>query len=99
MITLIECVVLCVLFTLAVGAVSLKDPLAGVHNWPPAIQQRALELRLIQPEQMAGSKKSTPKNWRPRWPSPLYLPRLFTLSMARGALRLGLDTAISSGRS
>lgn len=57
MITLIECVVLCVLFTLAVGAVSLKDPLAGVHNWPPAIQQRALELRLIQPEQMAGSKK------------------------------------------
>ena len=29
---LIECVVLCVLFTLAVVAVSLKDPLAGVNN-------------------------------------------------------------------
>lgn len=57
MLILIECVVLCVLFTLAVGLVSLKDPLAGVHNWPPAIQQRAMELGLIKAEQMAGSKK------------------------------------------
>lgn len=57
MIILIECVVLCVLFTLAVGAVSLKDPLAGVHNWPTAIQRRARELGLIQAEQMAGSKQ------------------------------------------
>lgn len=57
MVILIECVVLCVLFTLAVGTISLKAPLAGVHNWPPAIQQRARELGLIQPEQMAGSKK------------------------------------------
>lgn len=57
MIILSECVVLCVLFTLVVGLVSLKDPLAGVHNWPTAIQQRAKELGLIQSEQMAGSKK------------------------------------------
>ena len=54
---MIECVVLCFLFTLAVVTVSLKDPLAGVNNWPPAIQQRARELGLIQSEQMAGSKK------------------------------------------
>lgn len=54
---LIECVVLCALFTLAVGTASLKDPLAGVHNWPPAIQRRAQELGLIQAEQMAGLKK------------------------------------------
>lgn len=57
MILQIECVVLCVLFTLAVVMVNLKDPLTGVHNWPPAIQQRARELGLIQSEQMAGSKK------------------------------------------
>ena len=57
MILLIECVVVCALFTLVVGAVGLKDPLAGVHSWPPAIQQRARELGLIQSEQMAGSKK------------------------------------------
>ena len=55
---LIECVALCVLFTLAVVTVSLKDPLAGVNNWPPAIQQRAKELGLIQSEQMSGSKKA-----------------------------------------
>lgn len=56
MVLLVECVIICALFTLAVGLVSLKDPLAGVHNWPPAIQQRAQELGLIQAEQMAGSK-------------------------------------------
>lgn len=57
MILIIECIVVCALFTLAVGFVSLKDPLAGVDNWPPAIQRRALELGLIQAGQMAGSKK------------------------------------------
>lgn len=56
MILLVECTVVCVLFTLVVAAVSLKDPLAGVHNWPPAIQQRALELGLIQSGQLAGTK-------------------------------------------
>ena len=61
MVLLIECAVLCALFTLAVVAVSLKDPLAGVHNWPPAIQQRAREVGLIQSEQMAGSKKAYAK--------------------------------------
>ena len=54
---LIECASGCVLLTLVVGAIDLKDPLAGVHNWPPEIQRRAKELGLIQSEQMAGSKK------------------------------------------
>ena len=54
MVLLIECAVLCALFTLAVVTVSLKDPTGWVHNWPPAIQQRAREVGLIQ---MAGSKK------------------------------------------
>ena len=54
---LIECASGCVLLTLVVGAVGLKDPLAGVHNWPSEIQRRAKELGLIQPEQMAGSKR------------------------------------------
>ena len=57
MILLTECVAACILFTLVVVAVSLKDPLAQVNNWPPAIQQRARELGLIREEQMSGSKK------------------------------------------
>lgn len=57
MVLLTECIAGCALLTLTVGAIALKDPLAGVHNWPPAIQQRARELGLIQTEQMAGSKK------------------------------------------
>ncbi|MDE6319932.1 MAG: hypothetical protein K2M22_09585 [Lachnospiraceae bacterium] len=57
MIILVECVAACILFTLVVVAVSLKDPLAQVNNWPPAIQQRARELGLIREEQMSGSKK------------------------------------------
>lgn len=61
MLILIESAALCVLFTLAVGLVSLKDPLAGIHNWPSAIQRRARELGLIQAEQMAGSKKTCAK--------------------------------------
>ena len=57
MILLTECVAACILFTLVVVAVSLKDPLMQVNNWPPAIQQRARELGLIREEQMSGSKK------------------------------------------
>lgn len=57
MILLTECAVGCVLFTLIVSMVTLKNPLVGVHDWPLAIQRRARELGLIQPEQMAGSKK------------------------------------------
>ena len=57
MIFLTECVVACILFTLVVVTVSLKELLAQVNDWPPAIQQRALELGLIQAEQMSGSKK------------------------------------------
>ena len=57
MVLLTECIAGCVLLTLTVGVIALKDPLAGVHNWPSAIQQRARELGLIQTEQMAGSKK------------------------------------------
>ena len=57
MILLTECMVVCILFTLIIRAVSLKNPLACVHNWPPAIQQRVWELGLIQSEQMAGTKK------------------------------------------
>lgn len=38
MILLTECVVACILFTLVVVTVSLKEPLAQVNDWPPAIQ-------------------------------------------------------------
>lgn len=52
----IECMILCALFTVVVVTVSLKAPLAGIHNWPPAIQQKAKGLGLVQEEQLAGSK-------------------------------------------
>lgn len=55
MTVLIECVVLCTLFTVAVATISLKNPLAEVHNW---LQRSAegTELGLIQEKQMTGSK-------------------------------------------
>ena len=39
MVVLVECVVLCVLFTVAVVIVSLKNPLTGVHNWPQRVSK------------------------------------------------------------
>ncbi len=53
---LMECVVLCVLFTVIVVTISRKDPLAVVHDLPPAIGQRAQELGLIEEKQRYGSK-------------------------------------------
>lgn len=39
-ILLMECVILCVLFTVIVVTISRKNPLAVVHDLPPAIGQR-----------------------------------------------------------
>lgn len=44
MILLIECVCLCVLFFVMISASYKKNPLAGVHNLPVAIQKRVQEL-------------------------------------------------------
>ena len=53
MILLAECVTACILFTLVVVAVSLKDPLAQVNNWPPAIFQCRMQQRFpMRPEHL-----------------------------------------------
>ena len=51
-----ECVILCVLFTVIVVTISRKNPLAVVHDLPPAIGQRAQELGLIKENQRSGSR-------------------------------------------
>lgn len=47
MVLVIECVVLCVLFTVGV-ALALNDPLAEIGSYPKAIGKRCIELGLIQ---------------------------------------------------
>ena len=49
MIFWIEAAILCALFTAAVAYSVQKDPLNWISDYPPAIQQRAMELGLIPP--------------------------------------------------
>lgn len=46
MIFLVECVILCVLFTIPLMIMS-KNPLSGINNYPPAIIRRVRKLGLI----------------------------------------------------
>ena len=43
----IEAGILCLLFTVMVALSLLKDPLDWISDYPPAIQQRAMELGLV----------------------------------------------------
>lgn len=52
---LIESVVLCLLFTVPLAVMS-KNPLAGIHNYPPAIIRRVRELGLVEDTQLPGSR-------------------------------------------
>jgi len=56
MIFIVEAMFLCVLFTLALIGVA-KEPLSGIHNYPPAIIERVKELGLITDNQLPESKK------------------------------------------
>ena len=56
MIFLIEAVIGCIFFTVGVAA-AMKNPLAGIHDYPPKIIQRVKELGLITEEQTPKSKK------------------------------------------
>ena len=56
MIFFIECVILCVLFTIPLLIMS-KNPLSGINNYPPAIIRRVRELGLIDDTQLPRSKK------------------------------------------
>ena len=47
MIFLTEAIVMCLLFTAAVAASVLRNPLNWISDYPPAIQKRAMELGLV----------------------------------------------------
>ena len=47
MILLIECVIGIILFTLIVVPLTLSKPLKSVGDYPPAIKERCIELKLI----------------------------------------------------
>lgn len=60
MILFIECIALCGLFWFAVTASYKKNPLAGLHNLPLAIQQRVQELpeyKDARPEKILSTKE------------------------------------------
>lgn len=60
MILFIECVVLCLLFFIMVTASYKKNPLAGLHNLPRAIQERVQELPEYEgarPEKILSAKE------------------------------------------
>ncbi len=44
----IECIIGIILFTLIAIPMTLKDPLAALGDYPPAIRERCMELGLIQ---------------------------------------------------
>ena len=57
---LVESIVLCVLFTIPIMMMS-KDPVAHIHNYPPAIIERAIELGLTDETHRLRSLKTTMK--------------------------------------
>ena len=57
MIFLIESIVLCLIFTLTVPIYGLRNPLAMIDSYPPAIVTRAEELGLVSHER----KRRAPK--------------------------------------
>lgn len=56
MVFLIESIVGCILFTIPLIIVS-RNPLAAIHDYPPAIIQRVKEMGLIDDTQVPRSKK------------------------------------------
>jgi len=57
MVLLIECVVLCVLFTVPI-IIASKNPLTMIHDYPPAIIERVRELGFIDDTRTPKSKKT-----------------------------------------
>ena len=56
MVFLMESILGCILFTIPLIIVS-RNPLAAIHDYPPAIIQRVKEMGLIDDTQVPGSKK------------------------------------------
>lgn len=57
MVILAESIVLCMLFSIS-SIMMLKDPMIQIHNYPPAIIERAIQLGLTKPENCSRSKKT-----------------------------------------
>ena len=58
MVILIESIIGCLLFTIIAGGMTYLKPLSMINSYPPAIQEKVLELGLITKEEKSKSKKS-----------------------------------------
>ncbi len=56
MVILVESVIGCLIFTIIFAGITYFKPLSMIHDYPPAIQDRAKELGLITDEQKGYSK-------------------------------------------
>lgn len=57
MVILVESIVLCMLFSIS-SIMMLKDPLIQIHNYPPAIIERVIQLGLTDKSNRGRSKKT-----------------------------------------
>ena len=63
MVLLTECLIGIVLFTAIVVPLTLKDPIGSIGDYPPAIRQRCIELKLIpKTEKRFGAKEIIKKS-------------------------------------
>ena len=58
MVILIESIIGCLLFTIIAGGMTYLKPLSMINSYPPAIQEKVLELGLITKEEKSKSKKN-----------------------------------------
>lgn len=58
MILLAESIIFCLIFTIIAGGMTYLNPLSMINSYPPAIQEKVLELGLITKEQKSRSIKS-----------------------------------------
>lgn len=47
MILLVESIIFCLIFTIIAGGMTYLKPLSMINSYPPAIQEKVLELGLI----------------------------------------------------
>lgn len=58
MVLLVESIIFCLIFTIIAGGITYLKPLSMINSYPPAIQEKVLELGLITKEQKSKSIKS-----------------------------------------
>ena len=55
---LIECIIVCLIFTILAGGMTYYKPLSMINNYPKPIQDKVKDLGLIKDEQTSTSKKT-----------------------------------------